>query len=223
MTTIAIVGAGTGLGAAIARRFGTEGFAIALISRDQQKLEQLAEELKAEGFNARGYAASVRDPDALTAALEQAGQDLGPIEVLEYSPLPQKEFLRPVLETTVADLSAAVEFSVYGPVTAVHQVLQGMRVLGRGTVLFVNGGSAVRPNSSVAGTSIAFAGEAALATMLHDTLRAENIHVGQLIIPGAIEPGHPHNDPGALAQRLWEHHTSRDMFREYAEPLPSGL
>ncbi|MDQ6752235.1 MAG: SDR family NAD(P)-dependent oxidoreductase [Actinomycetota bacterium] len=221
MTVIAIVGAGTGLAAAIARRFGTEGFAIALISRNQKKLDQLADELSAEGLTARGYAASVQDPEALAAALEHAERDLGPIEVLEYSPLPQKEFLRPVLETTVADLAEAVAFSIHGPVTAVHQVLGGMRTLGPGTVLFVNGGSAVRPNPSVAGTSIAFAGEATLATMLHDVLSAENIHVGQLIIPGAIAPGHPHNDPGALAQWLWEHHMRRDTFRVYAEPFPT--
>jgi NADP-dependent 3-hydroxy acid dehydrogenase YdfG len=221
MTTIAIVGAGPGLGAAIARRFGAEGFAIALISRDQSKLDRLAVELDAEDFTARGYAADVRDPEALAAALDQAARELGPIEVLEYSPLPQKEFLRPVLDTTIDDLTAAVEFSIFGPVTAVNQILDGMRALGRGTVLFANGSSAARPNPAVAGTSIAFAGEAAFATMLHDALRAENIHVGQLIIPGAIEPGHPQNDPGVLAQRLWEQHTRRDTFRVYAEPFPA--
>ena len=220
MSTIAIVGAGTGLGVAVARRFGTEGFDIALISRNQNKLDQLAAELTAEGLTARGYAANVRDAQALCAALEQASTDLGPIEVLQYSPIPQKEFLRPVLETTVEDLTAAVEFSIYGPVTAVHQVLDGMRSLGRGSILFVNGGSGARPNASVAGTSIAFAGEAAFARMLHDTLAAENIHVGQLIIPGAIEPGHPHNDPAILAGLLWDQHTTRGAFRTYAEELP---
>jgi NADP-dependent 3-hydroxy acid dehydrogenase YdfG len=76
--------------------------------------------------------------------------------VLEYSPLPRKEFLRPVLETTVDDLVAAIEFSVLGPVAAVHQVLPGMRSLGRGSILFVNGGSGARPNPNDAGTSIAF-------------------------------------------------------------------
>ena len=222
MTTIAIVGAGTGLGAAVARRFGAEGFKIALISRDQSKLDRLAAELAAEGLTARGYAASVRDPQALSQALAQAATDLGPIEVLEYSPIPQREFLRPVLETTVEDLTAAVEFSIYGPVTAVHQVLDGMRSLGRGSILFVNGGSGARPNKAVAGTSIAFAGEAAFANMLHDSLAGENIHVGQLIIPGAIEPGHPHNDPAVLAGLLWDHHTTRGAFRTYAEEMPSA-
>ncbi len=219
MTTIAIVGAGQGLGAAVARKFGAEGLDVALISRNQERVDQLAADLQAEGLTARGYAASVRDPKALIAALDRAAQELGPIEVLEYSPLPQREFLRPVLETTVDDLAAAVEFSVYGPVTAVNQVLQGMRSLGRGSVLFVNGGSGARPNANVAGTSIAFAGEGAYARMLHDVLAPENIHVGQLIIPGAIRPGHPSNGPEALAGTLWRMHTDRGEFRVFSEEL----
>ena len=85
--------------------------------------------------------------------------------------------------------------------TAVRHVLPGMRALGRGTVLFVNGGSAARPHPKVAGTSIAFAAEGAYATMLHTALAEENVHVGQLIIPGAITPGHPTHDPDILADR----------------------
>lgn len=42
MTTMAIIGAGPGLGAAVARRFGGEGHDIALIARDQGRLDTLA-------------------------------------------------------------------------------------------------------------------------------------------------------------------------------------
>ena len=220
MTTIAIIGAGRGLGAAVARTFGAEGFRIALISRNQRNVDQLAADLTADGLTARGYAADVRDPKSLTAALDRAAHELGPVEVLEYSPLPQKEFLRPVLETTTEDLAAAIEFSIYGPVTAVQQVLPGMRGLGRGSILFVNGGSGARPNPKVAGTSIAFAGEAAYARMLHDTLATEGIQVGQLIIPGAIQPGHPTHDPDILAGRLWHLHTHPGEFRVFADDMP---
>jgi NADP-dependent 3-hydroxy acid dehydrogenase YdfG len=219
MTTIAIVGAGRGLGVAAARKFGAEGFDIALISRSQEHVDALAADLASEGLSTRGYAASVRDTTTLTSALNQASQELGPIEVLQYSPIPQREFLRPVLDTTVADLAAAVEFSLYGSVTAVNQVLPGMRTLGRGSVLFVNGGSGARPNAQVAGTSIAFAGEGAYAIMLHDVLASENVHVGQLIIPGAITPGHPTNDPAVLADTLWSMHIGRDTFRVFTEAL----
>lgn len=219
MSTIAIIGAGPGLGAAVARRFGAEGFSVALLSRTQAKVDEAAGELITNGVTARGYGADVRDPDSLTRALAQAAEELGPIEVLQYSPVPQASFMKTVLESTVADLSAAVEFSIYGPVTAVRQVLPGMRELGRGTVLFVNGGSAVRPNPQVAGTSIAFAGEGAYASMLHTALAEQGIHVGQLIIPGGITVGHPTHDPDALAQGLWEMHTGRDTFRVFAEPM----
>jgi NADP-dependent 3-hydroxy acid dehydrogenase YdfG len=219
MTTIAIVGAGPGLGAAVARRFGAESFSIAVLSRQQDRVDALAADLSTSGVTARGYTADVRDPDALTGALQQAADDLGPVEVLQYSPVPQAAFMHPVLDTTVDNLTGAIEFSVYGPVTAVQQVLPGMRDLGRGTVLFVNGGSGARPNPKVAGTSIAFAGEGAYATMLHTALAGENIHVGQLIIPGGIAPGHPTHDPAVLADRLWTMHTSRDTFRVFAEPM----
>ena len=215
MTTIAIIGAGKGLGAAVARRFGREGFAVGLISRHQGRLDALAAELEQDGVQAKGFTADVRDPASIAAALEQVTETLGPIEVLQYSPLPQKDFMRPVLETTPADLEGPVEFSIYGPVAAVHQVVPGMRFLGGncGTILFVNGGSAIRPSRRVTGTSVAFAGQAAYAQLLHEVLGEEGIHVSQLIIPGAIQAGDAQKDPAVLAEHLWDLHTKRDRFR----------
>jgi len=220
MTTLAIIGAGKGLGAAVARRFGREGFSVALISRHQGRLDALAAELEADGVQAQGFAADVRDPASISAALEKATETLGPIEVLQYSPLPQKDFMRPVLETTPGDLVGPVEFSIYGPVGAVHQVVPGFRFLpkeegqaGRGSILFVNGGSAVKPGRNVTGTSVAFAGQAAYAELLHEVLGEEGIFVGQLIIGGSIDPENPEKSPEALAEKLWTLHSERDTFR----------
>ncbi|WP_238981304.1 SDR family NAD(P)-dependent oxidoreductase [Williamsia herbipolensis] len=215
MTTLAIIGAGAGLGAAVARRFGAEGFSVGLISRNQSRVDALADTLAKDGVSARGFAADVRDPASIASALEQVTETLGPIEVLQYSPLPQKDFMRPVLETTPADMVGPVEFSIYGPIAAVHQVLPGMRFLGEntGTILFVNGGSAVKPGRAVTGTSIAFAGQAAYAQLLHEELKPEGIHVSQLIIGGAISADDPRKSPEALADHLWVLHTGRDRFR----------
>ncbi len=219
MTTTAIIGAGPGLGTAIARRFGAAGHDIALIARTQDRLDTLTADLSRVGITARGYTADVRDTASLRHALDQAAQELGPIEVLTYNPLPQKEFLRPVLDTTLDDLAGAVEFSIYAPVAATHQVLPGMRSLGRGSILFVNGGSAARPNPVVAGTSIAFAGQSAYGQMLHDAVEPDGIHVGQLIIPRGITPGDPTHDPDVLAGLLWDMHTHHGDFRRYADTL----
>ncbi|MDQ1050425.1 SDR family NAD(P)-dependent oxidoreductase [Streptomyces sp. V4I2] len=221
MTTMAIIGAGPGLGAAVARRFGREGHDIALIARDQGRLDTLAGDLLRDGVTARGFVADVRDPDALQAALDAAHATLGPIEILQYSPVPHRDFMRPVLETTPADLVGPLAFSVHGPVAAVRQVLPDLRALGRGTVLFVNGGTAVVPHPDRAGTSIAFAAESAYGRLLHDTLAPEGIHVAQLIIPGAIVPGHHRKDPAVLADTLWGIHRDRQGFRHFADDLDS--
>ncbi len=215
MTSLAIIGAGAGLGAAAARRFGAAGLAVGLISRNQARVDALAKELTGDGITARGFTADVRDPASVTAALEQVADTLGTVEVLQYSPLPQKDFMRPVLETTPADLVGPVEFSIYGPVAAVHQVLPGMRLLGdnRGTILFVNGGSAITPGRNVTGTSIAFAGQAAYAQLLNEVLGEEGIQVSQLVIGGRIIAGDAEKDPDVLAGHLWDLHTQRDRFR----------
>ena len=220
MTTFALVGAGPGLGLAAARRFGAAGHRVALLSRSADHLEPLVAELSRDGTEARAYPADGLAPDTLTAALGRAAEELGPVEILQYSPVPRADFMKPVLETTAADLDDPLAFSVKAPVTCVQAVLPGMRALGRGTLLFVNGGSAVRPAPRVAGTSIAFAAESAYARMLHDALAGENIHAAQLIIPGAIRPDAEHSSPDALAERLYALHTGRDEFRHYAEPLP---
>ncbi|WP_370961550.1 SDR family oxidoreductase [Amycolatopsis sp. cg9] len=216
MSTFALVGAGPGLGFATARRFGAAGYDVALIARSASRLEELTAELTREGIRARAFPADVLDRTSLTAALQAAG----PVEVLQFSPVPRADFMKPLLDTSADDLDAPLNFSVKGPVTAVHAVLPGMRALGRGTVLFVNGGSAVRPHPQRAGTSIAFAAESAYARMLHEVLAPENIHVAQLIVPGAIRPDAEHSSPDALAGRLFAIHSERDGFRHFAEPMP---
>ncbi|WP_405962094.1 SDR family NAD(P)-dependent oxidoreductase [Streptomyces sp. NBC_00723] len=220
MTTFALIGAGPGLGLATARRFGSAGHTVALISRNVEKLDGLTAELAHDGIQARGYPADVLDIESLTAALYAAAADLGTVEILQYSPVPRADFMKPVLDTSADDLDAPLAFSVKGPVTAVNAVLPGMRELGRGTLLFVNGSSAVRPNPKVAGTSVAFAAESAYARMLHDSLAPENIHAAQLIVPGAIRPDAEHSSPDVLAGRLYDIHAKRGGFRHYSEPLP---
>ncbi|MGW7073015.1 SDR family NAD(P)-dependent oxidoreductase [Streptomyces sp. NPDC054855] len=222
MTTFALIGAGPGLGLATARRFGKAGHSVALLSRSAQHQDNLAAELVRENVHARGFTADVLDPASLTEALREAADALGPVEVLQFSPVPRGDFMKPVLDTTAADLDDPLAFSVKGPLTCVNTVLPGMRELGRGTLLFVNGGSAVRPHPDRAGTSIAFAAESAYAAMLHTALAPENIHAAQLIVPGAISPDSATSSPEALAERLYNLHTDRKGFRHYAEPMPDA-
>jgi NADP-dependent 3-hydroxy acid dehydrogenase YdfG len=207
-----IVGAGPNLGLAIARRFGREGLAVGLISRNQEKVEGLAAELREEGLEAAGAAADIRDAEALSKAIEGLASDLGPVEVLEYSPLPAKEFMKPILETTVEDVRGPLEFSVLGAVAAVRAVVGPMRDAGRGSILFTTGGAAINPYPARAGVGISFAGEVAYARMLHDELADDGIHVAHTAVGGSIAPGGD-NEPDDIAEVLWRHHTERGDFQ----------
>jgi hypothetical protein len=143
--SIVIVGAGPNLGASIARRFGREGLPVGLVARDASKLEALAADLAQSGITADFAPADIRDAPGLSSAIAALGERLGPAEVLEYSPLPARDYMNPILETTVDDV--------------------------RGPLEFTTGGAAIRPNPIRAGAGISFAGEVAYARMLQRTWR----------------------------------------------------
>ena len=220
MPVIAIIGAGPGLGAAVARRFGREGFSIALISRTQSKLDALAADLT--GLTAVGYAADVRVPAELEDALARAAAELGPITALQYSPLPSRDYLKPVLDLTPELALEALQFSALGLIHAVRTVLPGMRAAGSGSITLVNGGTSVKARAGFAGTSIAFPAESAYGEMLHDALEDEGVRVSQLVIPGGIPQLQLPNGIDDVADRVWDLHSVAGPFRTMLIPLEDG-
>ena len=222
MSVIAIIGAGPGLGAAVARRFGREGFSIALISRNQSKLDAMVAELEAGGFTARGYAADVLTPAALEDALARAAAELGPVTALQYSPLPSRDYLKPVLDLTPELALEALSFSALGLIHAVRAVLPGMRQAEGGSILLINGGTSVKARAGFAGTSVAFPAESAYGEMLHDALEDEGITVRQLVIPGGIPKLQLPNGIDDVADRIWDLHAHAGPFRTMLIPLEDG-
>jgi len=219
---IAIVGAGPGLGAAVARKFGREGFSVALISRDQSKLDAMAAELESDGVTARGYAADARIPAQLEDALLNAAAELGPISVLQYSPLPSRDYLKPVLDLTPELALEALQFSALGLIRAARTVLPATREAQAGSVILINGGTSVKARAGFAGTSVAFPAESAYGEMLHDALDAEGVRVSQLVIPGGIPQLELPNGIDDVAERIWGLHTDAGPFRTMLIPLEDG-
>jgi NADP-dependent 3-hydroxy acid dehydrogenase YdfG len=222
MPVIAIIGAGPGLGAAVARKFGREGFSVALISRDQSKLDAMAAELEAIGVTASCFTADVREPAELEAALTRAAAELGPITALQYSPLPSRDYLKPVLDLTPELALEALQFSALGLIHAVRTVLPAMREAGEGSVILINGGTSVKARAGFAGTSVAFPAESAYGEMLHDALEDEGIRVAQLVIPGGIPQLQLPNGIDDVAERIWELHANAGPFRTMLIPLEDG-
>ena len=132
--------------------------------------------------------------------------------MLEYSPLPAREFMKPILETTADDIRGPLEFSIVGAVAAVQAVLGPMREAGRGSILFTTGTAFITLNPERAGVGVSFSGEVAYARMLHGVLAEEGIHVAHTAIHGRIAPGEEF-EPDEIAALLWRHHSERGDFQ----------
>jgi NADP-dependent 3-hydroxy acid dehydrogenase YdfG len=214
MPTIAIVGAGPGLGASIAKAFGGNGFQVALLSRSQDNLSRLAAQLADSDIAAAAFAADVSDRHALTGALENAAAHFNGIDVLEYSPYAGLSRVSPV-DVTPDNLQPQIEQLLYGAVTATQAVLPGMLRTGTGTLLFTTGGGAIDPYPMLATANAAQAAQRNWALNLHNVLADKGIHVAQVAINVFIganppAPGIPYADPDDIARVYWDLHTRRD-------------
>jgi NADP-dependent 3-hydroxy acid dehydrogenase YdfG len=151
---------------------------------------------------------------------------LGPITALQYSPLPSRDYLKPVLDMTPELALEALRFSALGLLHAARAVLPAMREAGRGSIILVNGGTSVKARADFAGTSIAFPAESAYGEMLHDALhdalQGEGIRVAQLVIPGGIPKLQLPNGIDDVADRIWGLHAEAGPFRIMLIPLEDG-
>lgn len=212
MSTIAIVGAGPLLGLSIARRFGREGFRVALVARRATALAEYSATLRAEGIEAEGFAADITNPQQLADAFQRIRQTFGPITVLEFSPTDWGKGGDKSTTPTGTTATQAVEdfrLLVMGAIDTTRLVLPDMEAAGTGTLLFATGYSAVQPLPFITSLSISNAGVRNYALCLHQELAPRNIHVASIAINAFIQPGTP-GDPDLIAELFWDIHTKRD-------------
>jgi NAD(P)-dependent dehydrogenase (short-subunit alcohol dehydrogenase family) len=220
MPVIAIIGAGPGMGLAIARIFGAQGYKVALLSRSPAKLEPLVAELADQGIGAAAFTADVLDRASIASGLTAAKQQFGSIDVLEYSPADRGLPLASISQLTHDNLQVAFDFNVHGAFAAVQAVLPDMLARRAGTILFTTGASSVHPhlgNEMFANFAVAGAGLRAYAHALHAALGPSGVQVGHVAI-GAWIGQQPGATPEVIAPLYWELHTRRDQVEKVFMP-----
>src|SRR5258707_11098256 len=136
--TIAVFGVGPGVARSVARRFGRERFQVALVARNQTRLDTYTGELAADGIKAAGFAGDLADRAALPGMIEAITARFGPIDVLEYAPsgLDLLNVATAVRDADAASFEFPLDLLLHTPVTLIRQVLPGMLERGDGPVLF---------------------------------------------------------------------------------------
>ena len=215
-----LVGAGSGLGVNIARRFAQGGFDIALISRDQKKLDGLAEKLISEGYTAQGFAADAAIEQELQSAFNRIIQWNDNVGALIYNAaeiIPDN-----VLDLTPSTMMDKMALNLGGAICSVNQVLRLMRGRGGGTILITGGGLGLEPYPNWASLS---AGKAALRNYtiaLHKALAPEEIHVAVIAVCGIVEAGGLFG-PDRIAEEYWQLHAeTKPNWRRELVYLPQG-
>jgi NAD(P)-dependent dehydrogenase (short-subunit alcohol dehydrogenase family) len=216
--TLAIIGAGPGMGLAIARTFGSRGFDVALIARTKEKLETLVDQLGQDGIKAAAFPADVLDRTALTDALDGVKARFGGIDVLEYSPAPHSPVpgfaMAAPSEVTVDNLQLQVEYSFYGAVAAARAVLPAMREAGAGTLLFTTGGGSVDPVPMLGNVNAAQAALRNWVLNLNKELTGSGVYAAHVAINVWIGGGGPEGSPMATPEQIaplyWDLHEHRD-------------
>jgi NAD(P)-dependent dehydrogenase (short-subunit alcohol dehydrogenase family) len=177
--TALIVGAGSGLSAALARLFAQEGMRVALAARDAQKLAPLAAATGAKTF--RCDASKVEDVAALFAAL---GKELGPPDIVVYNPSARAR--GPIAELDPKDVLNALVVSCYGGFLVGQQAARSMLAAGHGTILFTGASASVKGYARSAAFAMGKFGLRGLAQSMARELAPKNIHVAHFVIDGGI-------------------------------------
>ena len=202
-----VVGAGDFIGAAIARRFAREGYAACMGRRHGEKLEPLADEIRAAGGEAHPFTLDARDEDQVVARFAEIERDVGPLEVVVFNVGANVSF--PIRDTTSRVFTKVWQMACLGGFLTGREAARHMVPRRKGTLLFTGATASVRGAAGYAAFAAAKAGLRALAQSMARELGPENIHVAHVIIDAGVDT--------AWVREMVEKRTGKS-----ADELPEG-
>ncbi len=212
--TIVVAGYGPGISAAVARKFGAEGYAVALVARRAGPLEEGVKALQAAGIKAQAFPADLSQGEGLFGLIAQIRGALGPIGVLHWNAY--SGAAGDLLAASLEELRSVYEVSVVGLIAAVQASLQDLKAE-RGAVLVTGGGfglddpkaAAAATRFGAMGLAIGKASQRKAVALLHHRLAGEGVYVGEVVVRGivkgtAFDQGQATLDADTIAARFWE-------------------
>jgi hypothetical protein len=235
--TVALVGAGDFIGAAIARRFAAEGYTVFAGRRNGDKLAPLAEEIAAAGGTCIGRSLDARQEAEVAAFLAEADAD-APLEVCIFNVGANVNF--PILETTERVFRKVWEMACYSGFLTGREAARLMMPRGRGSIFFTGATASMRGGSGFAAFASAKFGLRAVAQSMARELGPKNIHVAHLVIDSGVDTAFVRNlrkqrigsdaiepdelmNPDSIAEAYWQiHRQPRDGWTHELDIRPYG-
>lgn len=132
---VIVTGGAGGIGAALCRRFATEGSAVAIFDLNLDGAEKLAAELRANGARVSSHGVDISEYSAVVEAVSKAEGELGPIDVLVNNA--GWDHAARFIDTTPELWHKLVAINLMGPLNLHHAVVKGMIARGKGKIVNV--------------------------------------------------------------------------------------
>jgi NAD(P)-dependent dehydrogenase (short-subunit alcohol dehydrogenase family) len=236
--TVAVIGAGDFIGAAIAKKFAAEGFTIFAGRRNGEKLAPLVAEIEATGGRIFARSLDARKEDEITAFLQDADRE-APLEVCIFNVGANVNF--PLLDTTERVFRKVWEMACYAGFLAGREAARLMLPRGQGCIFFTGATASMRGGSGFSAFAAAKFGLRAVAQSAARELGPRNIHVAHLVIDSGVDTAwvrerikaregdaalhDPHRlmRPEAVAESYWQLYCQpRDAWTSEMEIRPFG-
>ena len=205
LTTALIVGAGSGLSAAVARRFRREGYRIALAARTIEKLAPLEAET-----GARAFRCDASDAASVTRLFESVTREIGEPGLVVYNASGRNR--GPIVELDPQEVARTLAITAFGGFLVAQAAAKRMVPRGEGVILLTGASASVKGYAQSAPFAMGKFALRGLAQSMARELSPQGIHVAHFVIDGGIrsagrvEPAdRPDSmlDPDAIALSYW--------------------
>ena len=238
--TVAVIGAGDYIGAAIAKRFAAEGYTVFAGRRTADKLATLKSEIEAAGGVCETRALDARKEDEVSRFLAEADAH-APLEVCIFNVGANVYF--PLLDTTERVFRKVWEMACYAGFLAGREAARHMLVRGQGSIFFTGATASMRGGVGYAAFASAKFGLRAVAQSMARELGPQNIHVAHLIVDSGVDTAFVRDrikaaqgeealenlppdrlmNPSSIAETYWQMHTQpRDAWTHELDIRPYG-
>ncbi len=216
---IIVCGHGPGISDAVARKFGKEGFAVAIVARNAERLSAAAAALAGEGITARAFPCDLGDVEAVRGLVRDVRAALGPVTALHWNAYAGGG--GDLTTEPLEGLRGALDVAVFGLVAGVQEALPDLRAA-KGAVLVTGGGfafydpkvDAMAVQYGVMGIAVGKAAQHKTVGLLHQKLQGDGVYVGEVVVLGvvkgtAFDAGQGTLEASDIAAKFWDLYQAR--------------
>lgn len=182
-----VVGAGDGVGGAIARAFAAEGHPVCITrrARNLDQLEALAQAIRQDGGTCHAFGVDARSEEETVTLFDRIEAEIGPLEIVVFNIGANVRF--GLTETTSRVFTKVWEMACFAGFLAVREAARVMTPRGKGSILITGATASMRGREGFSAFAAAKAGLRIMAQSAARELGPKGIHVAHVVVDGAID------------------------------------